>query len=164
MQPLSVSEMRESLRAKTLQSLDKLKKQPAPRVASMPCQRSTAPPRLKSAPCVAASTSDTIAELRRKLRDVEAERSEFFQEGVFDLVQFLCGSQENLGPNTSPWTLQVIEALGDFKVSKNAVEELREENKVLAHALCVVANACAMTPRSSESPVALAERLILKFS
>lgn len=126
----------------------------------MPCQRATAPPKPKAAPCA----SDTIAALRRKLRDVEAERSEFFQEGVFDLVQFLCGSQENLTPNTSPWTLQVIEALGEFKGAKNAIEELRQENQVLANALRVVANACAMTPRPSEAPVALAERLVLKFS
>ena len=168
MQPLSVSEMRESLRAKTLQTFDGRPRssKPAPRVASMPCQRPVkAPPVPVRKPLGLRQEEEPVAALKQKLREIEAERSAFFQEGVFDLVEFLCGSENRpVNVNASPWTQHVLDALSDFKGARTVMEDLRRENEELGHALRVVADACAMTPRPTESFRNLAKRLVSKFS
>lgn len=130
----------------------------------MPCQR---PPAPKPAPqqrrLIKSDEPTEVAALKQKLREIEAERTAFFQEGVFDLVQFLCGSSENLPPSNSPWTQHVIDALADFRGARETIENLKRENAEMAHALKVVANACALTPRN-EDPRALAQRLVFKFT
>ena len=180
MQPLSVSDMREGLRTKTLQSVSSSRlsnPRVPPRVATMPCQRIPPPrptrPRGPTRhhannydPCLQVPSStksiDEIANLRQKIKEMEDERSAFFQEGVFDLISFLNGSLENLTPNASPWTLQVMQALAGSKLT--GLEELKEENAHLGKALRIVANACALTPRGGESLRDLADRLVYKFS
>ena len=152
MQPFSISEMRESLRSKTLSSLHRSENRGRGLSASMPCQRVTTaqvltarkPLHLKNT--TAPKTADSIDGLRAKIKEMEEERSAFSQEGVFDLVELISSGNEN-------------------EQVKRLVEDLQRENRILANALKVVANACSLTPIfDDENSMKLAKQILAKFS
>ncbi len=95
MQPFSLAEMRESLRREGLQALKA--RGFSSRLSVLPCPAEGS-----------ASTTSEVASLRRQLRELEDERSAFLQEGVFDLVKFLCSTDaKTTGARESHVTLSV---------------------------------------------------------
>ena len=125
MQPLSVGEMRETLRRQGLQSLRKIS------------DRNLQPRSGGNLP----SSAETVENLKRSLRELEDERSAFLQEGVFDLVQFLCGhSQPGEAPKTSEssWAAQVISSVECLRQPRSG--NLQEENRRLKSALAEISD------------------------
>ena len=75
-----------------------------------------------------------MEEMKRKLRELEEERSAFLQEGVFDLVQFLCGrAPGNSKASESSWAAQVISSVECLRLHER--EQIHEENRKLKLAL-----------------------------
>lgn len=81
----------------------------------------------------------TLHELKMKLREIEAERAAFLQEGVFDLVRYLCGEEPSQSLENSSWAQEVIKTLSFLRSSeekktdqlKARVKELELENEAL---------------------------------
>ena len=140
MSPLSLAEMRENLRSKAI--LSRAIKTPV-----MPCQKrsisskKTTDTRSKTAIVSTSSTTstqpsptlrtprETVDELKVKLRQIEEERSVFLQEGVFDLVQFLCTQNRSEDSNDGSWSSQVISNIQD------KLSQLQDQNDSLVKTL-----------------------------